>query len=147
MPAHIGNHNYYDRASVACPSTRVCYTADGDAQDTCDGCVPFGVIFRTQDGGMHWRRLYTGVGHDSLIGPVVCPGISVCYAVGVTGLDRAGNEFILSTRNGGQTWTQRMMPAEEVLACPSVQVCYLASRLGPAIFRTADGGRTWQTLP
>ena len=155
MPARIGNHNYADRASVACPSTRVCYTADGDAQDTCDGCVPFGVIFGTQDGGVHWRRLYTGAGQDSVLGPIVCPGISVCYAVGVTGLDRAGNEFILSTRNGGQTWTKRRLPAGQesafatpkALACPSVHVCYIASRLGPAIFRTSDGGRTWQILP
>src|SRR3954454_383695 len=82
------------------------------------------------------RLLYTGTGHDFIVGPSLCPGVSVCYAVIVTGLDRPRNEFILSTKNGWQTWSKHKLPAGEALACPSIEVCYIASRLGPTIFRT-----------
>jgi photosystem II stability/assembly factor-like uncharacterized protein len=148
MLARSGVGQAFDHAmSIACPSVRVCYTADGDPEGECGGCPAFGAIFGTQDGGTHWRLLYLRRKHDYLWGPIVCPSASVCYAMGTTRLSVLRDEFILSTKNAGQTWTKHMVPAGLALACPSIDVCYSAARTGPTIFRTTDGGTTWQTLP
>lgn len=148
MLARSGIGPAYDLArSVACPTVRVCYTADGDTRPACAICKPSGIIFGTRDGGAHWHLLYLRRQRDFLVGSLVCPGTSVCYVVGVTGFNQARNEFILTTKNAGQTWTKHMVPAGQALACPSINVCYVAVRFGRTSFRTRDGGTTWRAVP
>jgi photosystem II stability/assembly factor-like uncharacterized protein len=125
---------------IACPSSRVCYTAQGDPR------LPYGTVFGTRDGGKHWGRLYRAHVRDYPTGTVACPTVSVCYAVGATQRDVPADQIILSTRDEGRTWTTHKLPAGPLLACPRVTVCYAASHAG-AVFRTADGGSTWQPLP
>ncbi len=144
----VGPDRLYDFASsLACASASVCYTADGYPEGVCgEDChlTRFGAIFGTRDGFKHWRVLYLRRKHDYLSGPIVCPGANVCYAVGDTNFDVTGDEFILSTKNAGQTWTKHMVRAGPALACASIDICYVA--LGTTIFRTTDGGKTWQSV-
>jgi photosystem II stability/assembly factor-like uncharacterized protein len=132
--------------AMSCPRASVCYTAQGDARCQCELWGPYGTIFGTQDGGNHWRLLYRAKGGNYPTGPISCPGISVCYAVGATQRDVPADRIILSTKNGGRTWTAHGLPAAPLLSCPDTTVCY-GGNYGAAVTRTADGGATWQTLP
>jgi hypothetical protein len=74
---------------------------------------------------------------------ITCVSVTVCYAVGTAGT-------ILSTSDGGRTWTNQSNPIRGNrlidlcgVACPSRSVCYAAGGHG-TMLKTADGGRTWR---
>lgn len=128
---------------IACPSALVCHTAQGDARCQCDAWGPYGTVFGTHDGGKHWTRLYRALDHNYPEGPIACPGVNVCYAMGSSQRDMAADQLILSTKDGGRTWATHTLGAGPLsLSCPSSSVCYAG-----ATFRTDNGGASWQKLP
>jgi photosystem II stability/assembly factor-like uncharacterized protein len=139
-------HTLVNMGGIACPSARVCYTAQGDARCQCDAWGPYGTVFGTRDGGKHWGQLYRASGRNYPTGSIACPSVSVCYAVGASQRDVPADQIILSTKDGGRTWTPQGLPAGPILACPSSTICYAATHAGAA-FRTTNGGTTWQALP
>ena len=84
-------------------------------------------------------------GYTDLSG-IDCPTPGVCTAVGY------GPRAILGTADGGSTWTPQG-PATAVLrgvscASPSTCVAVGQTEIGRgAIFRTTNGGHTWQRQP
>jgi photosystem II stability/assembly factor-like uncharacterized protein len=137
-------HTLANMGTIACPSARICYTAQGDPACSCDAWGPYGTIFGTHDGGKHWSRLYKAPGRDFPEGVISCPGVSVCYVVGSKQRDVLADQLVLSTKDGGRTWATHSLPVVG-LACPGIATCYAFSNAG-AVFKTTNGGASWQAL-
>ncbi len=114
-------------------------------------------IYRTSDGGSHWRMLYTtdlkGVFFDALAFWDDRRGIALSDPI-------EGKFFLITTRDGGVTWTR--VPATGLPANLTGEAAFAASGTclvvqgsrnawiatgGGAqarVFRSTDGGRSWR---
>jgi photosystem II stability/assembly factor-like uncharacterized protein len=102
-------------------------------------------VHKTLDGGLTWQRVEVPFAPtaNARIG-FVNPAEGWTYSVGGFG----GEELYL-TSDGGATWQRRSMPA----GCSIVDLAFLTGRIGvalcwlsghkPGVFRTVDGGSTW----
>lgn len=95
-------------ASLACPSSTVCYAA---------GTTPHAaqwLIYLTRDGARHWQPLTLPAQTVSLTGPS-CPAVETCYVgaqMGAVTTSSGTNTIccgfaLLVTRDGGATWSVR----------------------------------------
>jgi hypothetical protein len=147
MVSHDGGQTWrttYDKQngllqSLSCPNSVTCYAIGylGGAGNT---------IIGTVDGGQTWRRLRTG--QEPPLNDITCPSRTVCYASGPYA------DALLTTRDGGQTWSSRTLPWKVVsLSCPGADVCYgsldtaLVTSPPPSVAVTTDGGATWLIHP
>ena len=87
---------------------------------------------------------------------IACPTVSTCMAIGhVATPMSAGPLTIISTSNGGTTWTTGSFPSSQVtfandIACTSATACTVVGEAtagsGPGLaLATTDGGSTWTT--
>ena len=105
---------------------------------------PAGQLVSTTDGGASWRtRLVPGVANST-------PGdVGLAFADARHGWVAAGH-VILSTPDGGATWTvQRRRPGEwlAAVACSDARHAWAVGNAGgdqPLVLATSDGGATWQ---
>lgn len=124
--------------AITCPSKNVCYAA-GD----------FGNAVKTIDAGSHWTALGSSFAHQSHAGSITslaCAGTNTCYAgLAATSLYRA---MVISTRDGGRTWSAKPGSGLASVACPGRSVCFAGGSRG-TMQVTRNGGRTWtrQRLP
>lgn len=115
-------------------------------------------LFRTTDGGRHWRRQLDGVAGDGWTLSFFDPRRGVVY-----GADQRGPE-LWSTTDGGQRWTRTAIPCQ----APSFLVSFVdldhgwciapgppfspafgplpAERQEIALYRTADAGLHWSRV-
>jgi len=116
--------------SVSCPTTSLCLAVGFDSSSTGGNAA---VILRSTDGGASWSPQSLAFTATYLFG-VSCSSASTCVAV--------GRNEILTTTDGGATWTLRS-PAATLLAvsCPSPTTCYAVGSQGE-IIATKDG-QTW----
>ncbi len=96
---------------------------------------------RSDDGGATFQRLPFSASDftcPSPVGAFSFPSSNVWYVV-------LGNNAVLSTADGGQTFTRRtavpVIPAATDLLCTSDTTCFATS--GGSIQRTTDGAVTW----
>ena len=99
---------------------------------------------RSDDGGATFQRLPFSASDFSCPSPVGAfsfPSSNVGYLV-------LGNNAVLSTADGGQTFTRRtavpVIPAATDLLCTSDTTCFATS--GGSIQRTTDGAVTWSQV-
>ncbi|MHB8435088.1 MAG: protein kinase domain-containing protein [Acidimicrobiales bacterium] len=106
-------------------------------------------VISTTDGRVwHVTAAPTNVGTYDLIS---CPSASVCVATTTS----AG---VLSTSNGGRTWLANkqsfpLLYGTSSIDCPSTTRCWMTGNYSgglpptnfPAIYRSLDGGATWQS--
>ena len=113
-----------------------------------------GVIWRTDDGGHSWQLQSSGVN---------CSLRSVCFLTdrvgwivggGITPHVRTTYGVVLGTTDGGDTWsplvdgelpllhTVQFFGLDEGMA-----VCEASARFPSGVLETADGGKTWTTVP
>ncbi len=80
---------------------------------------------------------------------VSCPSATTCFAVGTTS---TGTPCLLSSIDGGSTWTESALPANiadggrNAIACPTTTSCVVGGSLstGDSVLAvTTDGGSTW----
>jgi photosystem II stability/assembly factor-like uncharacterized protein len=81
-----------------------------------------------------WSQQTSGV--TATLNDVSCPSVATCYAV--------GSGKIISTSNGGTTWTMRSGSAFAGISCPSTTTCYAIGGSG-SIVSTTDNGNTWSS--
>jgi photosystem II stability/assembly factor-like uncharacterized protein len=99
---------------------------------------------RSDDGGATFQRLPFSASDASCpagIGAFSFPSSNVGYLV-------LGNNLVLSTADGGQTFTRRTavpsVPASSDLLCTSETTCFATT--GGAVLRTIDGAVTWSPV-
>ncbi|MCL4449340.1 MAG: IPT/TIG domain-containing protein [Actinobacteria bacterium] len=138
--------------TISCPSASMCVTASNNT------------IVATYNQGSTWttQPIPFNLSANLAIQQVYCASNFDCFAVGSYGTWPAIKGVLLSTQNGGNTWTVQSLTANtnvsdlSGLSCPSTQVCFLigtvwnnSSSGNPAIFATQNSGETWtsQSLP
>jgi photosystem II stability/assembly factor-like uncharacterized protein len=115
-----------------------------------------GALYRTTDGGLHWRRLASNSKPSS---PDCFGWIAVAFASVSTGWLSDCDGKLLATHDGGLTWSPQTIPAAPAgLSCPcgvgtpvvlsptnATDVIYGATPEKPwqALLVTADAGASW----
>ncbi len=103
------------------------------------------VVLHTSDGGETWELQHRDP-------ELEIPLLAVRFADGRSGLAVGAFGTLLETRSGGRSWERRLIsddPDEElhlnhVFAGPEDHL-FIAAEAG-SVFRSADGGATWQRL-
>ncbi len=157
LPKGVGVLN-----SVSCPTASFCMAVGVSP----DGST--GVALVTSSSGQRWKRLSLPKDERGLA-LVNCTTSHSCIAQGtreaVSGVFDSGERLsIVTTSDGGTTWTQRAPPAVDLttegfpnlkgVACPSSTRCFLVGDATPGdgspsglVYASADGGRTWTSEP
>ena len=121
--------------AISCPTATECLTVGS-----------YGTVAVTNNGGSGWS-LAAGALPANVNG-IACPSATTCFAI-------MQSQGIVETTDGGTTWPQVFTPAAAIflssISCPSTSVCFVASSGNtnvndPTMYRTADGGATWQPL-
>jgi len=105
------------------------------------------MIFSTSDGGATWKRQFTTNPRVTLH-DITFTDTSHGWAVGETGNSRGTFCIVLTTRNGGATWSQQNLSSESGAA--GLHVTFTDSShgwvvCGSTVLATVDGGRHWWT--
>jgi photosystem II stability/assembly factor-like uncharacterized protein len=121
--------------SIACmDSVRCVLVGSGSGPDP-------KTIMTSGDSGLTWTYRLSSTAN--VLNSVVCPGLSLCVAVGENGV-------IITSNDGGVTWTTRFQNTSMRLTsvtCPSVNLCLTVGHSRPTlvaiIAASTDGGLTW----
>jgi large repetitive protein len=127
-------------SSVTCPTASHCEAIGGlDNYPTIGG-----LILSSDDGGATWSEQYSVAPRQQLIG-ITCATSSDCIAV--------GNDTVVTTTDGGATWTGQSIPGYEILdtvTCTSALDCVAGGQAEISVsggsfplLTTTDGGTTW----
>lgn len=113
-----------------------------------------GVVYRTTDGGQTWQEFYSP-GPNITLNGVEWIDSNHGWVVGFPNLSNMTGGFVFHTADGGQTW-QRQTPGDFFSPLWDVQFIdanrgyvvgfnYIGA-WGPPVYRTLDGGATWQAI-
>ena len=132
--------------------------------------VPFleGALYRTEDGGLHWRLISNLVASKFGISiSKTCPSpfeVNLVFASPSNGwmpICQGTDPDLLMTNDGGATWSRQKLPTQaSVAACscvvqtplfadPRNGLIQVSSYIDPPslwLLGTTDGGRTWQAV-
>jgi len=131
-------------ADLFCPTTRVCYAPI----DTSLIHSPPPSVAVSIDGGRSWAL--RPVGAQAQLWDARCVSATTCYVIAFAG-QFGDTPLVLKTRDGGRAWEKRAFPAGTyfrggALACPTVEVCYLAGdngTLSGILLATFNGAGSW----
>ena len=106
------------------------------------------VILRTADGGETWTKVHEAPEEE-------LPLLDVWFRDGQRGLAVGAYGYALATEDGGETWTSHAISEDDFHLNALVPAkdrengferLYIAAEAG-VIYRSDDGGETWQELP
>jgi len=119
--------SYSSLESISCPLTSTCYITHGTAP-TSNGPIYDETIAATTDGA-DWQDQRLPPNNDDptkvlgILSSIACPSLMVCYATG-PGQSNASLAPVVTTTDGGHTWTLQPGGGGDSISCPSVTVCY-----------------------
>ncbi len=134
---------------IACDSATVCEAGGQDAD---------GVILGTTGGTNNWKvQEHYSNGTLGVTG-MACPSTTICEAVAQKPTGEPSTAVLMSTTNGGATWTSQIAPTNlysvgslGAIACVSISTCEVVGDSNTtdqgAIVRTTDGGKKWVNQP
>jgi photosystem II stability/assembly factor-like uncharacterized protein len=121
-----------------------------------------GGLWKTSDAGVTWQSVFGGKGSASIGALAIAPSDSRVIWVGTGHIqqrwDIEGGDGVYRSRDGGETWEPLGLPDSEhigrIWVDPRDANVALVAALGHVfgsnqergIFRTADGGRSWQKV-
>jgi len=121
--------------AISCPTARVCFAAS------------LNDFLTTSNGGKTWSSYVSSSVAVQPGSSISCPGVETCIAAG-RGLGGAtsGIGIVLSTSNGGRTWTSHVPDVSlTAFSCASTSFCIGVGQ-GGAITVTAFDGMRWKDL-
>ena len=145
-----------DPYRITCPTATTCY-ATGPSRPPSTGTTstpPQYVVEVSHDGGGHWQQLLAPAGAPKLIG-LHCLSADNCVAIGGTIGFSAMTYSMVTTADGGQSWTTLPIPGTSVggglLSCATSSACVATYSVpGPrgqgseyVAYMTSDGGHDW----
>jgi photosystem II stability/assembly factor-like uncharacterized protein len=103
-----------------------------------------GALYRTTDGGRTWKPLLSGAAAD--INFIQFIDWNYGWMLGAVG-DEAGdgNTVLLSTNNGGRTWTRQALPDVLGIHFTDAKNGWAVGR-NATVLRTGNGGADWQPI-
>ena len=127
-------------------------------------------LFRTIDGGLHWKVVadlmkagagITQVPNCGYVGSGVFSDLAFASEstgwVSIPGCQQSTGPEIFASRNGGISWSVQRLPSKGPCPCWAGLPTFFDAMHGivqisdsqatPALYATSDGGRTWQALP
>jgi photosystem II stability/assembly factor-like uncharacterized protein len=140
-----------DLGAVSCADSQHCWAvgiAGPNAASAPKG-TPVTVISASRDGGVTWVPQPLSLPSPPELSDIACPTPSACMAVGSTGVAAAGAGVVLTTRNGGTTWTSATVPTGAFVLtsveCAALDSCSVLVSDGTNIWsaHTSDFGHTW----
>jgi N-acetyl-anhydromuramyl-L-alanine amidase AmpD len=107
-------------------------------------------LWRTTDGGLTWESSPLPMPSSIDAGAPISLSASDMSHVFVSlslqqSLGRLGPGVLLASSNGGRIWLRRVLPGAGPVAFTSRPRGWLAREVG-GLYRTANGGRTWQRM-
>ena len=103
-----------------------------------------GTIYRTTDGGREWKQL--AIEPDVNISLIHFVDWNYGWMIGDLGKDESGSSTVmLSTTNGGRSWTRQPLPNVESLFFTDLKTGWAAGREA-TILKTSDGGEHWSSM-
>ena len=107
-------------------------------------------LWRTTDGGTTWTSSLlpapTAVDVSAPISLAAADALHWFVSLSLQqGLGRLGPGVLITSSNGGRTWSRRVLPGSGPIAFATAAQGWLAPADG-GLYRTRDGGRTWQSV-
>lgn len=119
----------------------------GSAEAFAVGQGPGGYAFvgHTTTGGQMWgsRLLFLGDTGESALTSVGFDG----FAILASGAFPDGTGFVLRSPDGDEAWPPTLRAPEAIVGVASREGTVLAVGAGGGVFRSADGGLSWESVP
>jgi photosystem II stability/assembly factor-like uncharacterized protein len=125
FPSITQNMFFNGLSNIKCPGVKICYASGQEGQ-----------VLITNDGGLNWQKIATGVNEHTNI--VACPTITTCFVTKQYG-------GMIVTQDAGKTWQAVDYGSREKInriECPDKNTCYAVGTYG-LIVTTVDRGQTW----
>ena len=104
----------------------------------------FGDLYRTDDDGMSWKLLGSALDEVTML-----PTNPVTFFAVAGDSERYGRYQLLRSVDAGETWVRAeglpsRVPVNSIAAMPGDLRVLFAGTQGRGVFRSEDGGATWQ---
>jgi photosystem II stability/assembly factor-like uncharacterized protein len=137
-----------DLGAVSCATVRRCWAVGVAGPDP----APTGatVIAATIDGGRTWKAQPVAGGSTPQLSGVSCPAATSCMAVGSNGASLPGSGVVVTTSDGGATWSPATSPTIALVVssvtCASLSDCTIIVSDGTSTWsaHSRDFGGSWQ---
>ena len=140
-----GSESIY-AVAIASSMTSTVYAAGADYLPP--GGWPFAMVVRSQDDGASWTKVLTLTQGSEIETLAVDPtDADTVYAGGDE--NGSSNGFIRRTDDGGETWTKVFTPSQnvrDIVVDPQKPNIVYASDDGYRVYKSADGGDTWDAV-
>ena len=166
VPPGVGGAEGFEGQALACPTPGTVWdqvTFSGYA-----GGVGY-ALYRSGDDGGHWQAVAQGMapgnigaarGPGTAPGALAAPSAQAAYLAGTCfACQGQGTTSVGETLDGGKSWRNRVLPglptASTALSFPTAHEGWLVAywqtgasqQQQSAVFKTTDGGATWQRQP
>ncbi len=136
--------------AVSCANARRCWAVGVAGPNPAPVGTSAVVIVATANGGKSWKSQQVTGGTTPQLSGISCPTATECMAVGSNGASLPGSGVVVTTTDGGTTWSPTMSPQNALsvtsVACAGPTDCTVIVSDGTVTWsdHSADFGQSWQ---